>query len=287
MPPELYAEEFETGLGLAVESAFGELTTPAHWVPGKCDLEYMVGYREVDLPINEAEETHVSIGRKTCDGKITFQVCPGQEGYFFNASTGILALRDRRRPMSFSAVKVMGEDEAAYYRGVCVNEFTLKLAKGEDMSLDCDCKGIDEAIGGPWVPNYTGLKSPFILEEMALYVAGMPRVNFDSVEIAEARDLRDDIYGNSLLRQDMTFKSIKRTIKLDGFRQKDLHILRDAHLSGAEVAFSLTVARGANSLTGSALQCMVWKCNPDNVSEPVELKVLKEVGTSVAGLVWS
>jgi len=291
MPPELYAEEFETGLGIGVETTFGVMAPVGHWVPGKCDLEYVVGWREVAMPINEKEESHVSLGRKTCDGKITFQVCPDQEGYFFHNTTGILAWHDRRRPRSFSAVKVMGEDEAAYYRGVCVDDFTLKFAKGEDMSLDCGCKGVDETIGAPWVPDYSGLRSPFILEEMSLWVANMERVNFDSVEITEARDLRDDIYGKFLVRQDMTCKSVKRTVKLDGFRQKDMHVLRNAHLSGAEVALVATFARGAATFTGTAATCMVWKCNPDNVSEPVELKILHTPQapgeTRVAGLVWS
>jgi len=286
MPPELYAEEFETGLGIGVEAAYGSRVTPAQWVPGKCSLEFVVGYREVKLPINEAEETHVSFGRRTCDGKIRFEVCPGQEAYYFGAA-GILSWKDRIRPRSFSAVKVLGAEEAAYYRGLCVNDFTLKLAKGEDMSLDCDCKGIDEEHGGPWTPNYSGLRSPFILEEMSLWVAGMERVNFDDCEIQEQRDLRDDLYGNSPVRVDMTSKSLKHTVKLNGFRQKQLHVLRDAHLSGAEVTFAVTVARGANSLTGTAARCMVWKCNPDNVSEPVELKVLKTAGATVGGLVWA
>lgn len=285
MPPELYAEEFETGLAIGIEGGFGVLAAPQAWVPGKCDVEYVVGWREVDLPINEPEETHVSCGRHTCDGKISFQVCPGQQGYFFGTN-GILTWRDRKRPRSFSAYRVQGEDEAAVFRGLVVGEYTLKMAKGEDMSLEVDCKGVEGTEGAPWVPNYSGLRSPFILEEMDLWIAGMERVNFESLEITENRDLRDDIYGNSFFRQDITSKSLKRTVKAEGFRQKDMNILRDAHRSGTIIPLVARFARGDQSLTGIAAQCMVWKCNPDNVKEPVELKVLKAAGSAVAGLVW-
>ena len=286
MPPELYAEEYETGLGMGAETTFRVLANPAMWVPGKCDLAYEVGYRDVSMPIGEKEQTHLSQTVHTCDGKIACQVCPGHEGLYFG-EFGLLSWRDYIRPRSFSAIKCMGSEEAAYYRGLCVDDFTLKSTKGEDMGLDLGVKGTDEEIGAAWVPNYADLKSPYILEELDLYVAGQQRVNFESIEITENRDLRADIYGTSLVRVDMTSKGVKRTIKLDGFRQKHLNTLRIAHLNGIEVTFAATWTRGAASITGTAGRCLVRKCDVDNVKEPVELQVLKVAGSGVAGLVWS
>lgn len=283
MPFELFAEEWEEGVGIAVEDSFGVFKNPTVWIPAKVELEPKVGYREVDLPINEIERTHVSIGPQTCDGKITIQVCPGQEAILFGAA-GILSFRDRIRPRSFSVVKCMGQ-ESQRFRGVTVDQYTVKAAKDEDLVLDLDTKGVGMEIGPAWTPDYSGLLSPYILQELDLLVAGQERINFDSIEISATRELRDDIYGNSLLRQDMTAKKVTGTVKLEGFRDGN-NLLREAHYSGALVGLEAQWTR-TKWVKAAAPQCLVWDCNPDNVREPVELRVLKTAGSEVSGMAWT
>lgn len=284
---ELLAEEFEAGLGIGLESSFGQLANPTVWVSGKCGLKYEEGLRVPKMAINELDETHVSQGRVKADGTLNLQLCPGQEALFFHPTSGILQMRDRRHVNSFSVTQIIGDIEARYYNGVCVDKWTLKGKGGEDMALDLDCKAVNETVGAPMVPDYYNLPSPYILEELELAIGGKQRIEFGDIEISTEYGLRDEIYGNQLTRQDMTATKRVCSVKLTGWRSAGTDDLYAAYKSRTPVTGVATWRRGTSYVTATIPQAMVWSCAPDQQDFPCELKPLRPLVAGGLSVAWT
>lgn len=281
---EIYAEEFEAGLGLAVEQTFGVFRNPTIWVPGKCELKPAIALREVDYAINEWDETHAQDGLRSDDGSLSIQVCPGLDSIFFGAG-GILTRRDRRHLYSFSAVEVVGDVETIYHRGLVVDSWELKAAKEEDLVIDLDCKGVWGEPGAPMVPNYANLPAAYILSELELWLNGQQRIEFDSLGIKGEHDCRDDIYGSTLYRQDITTQGRKLSVSLEGYRDKP-GALRQAYRNQDIVSLVARWTRGASSRVATIGKALVWEYDEDQTRQTISLKALKP-DTTTDALVWS
>lgn len=284
---ELYAEEYEAGLGLALEDAFGTFKAPSVWVPGTCELEYEDGLRVLELPVNEAEATHVSQHGIGVAGAVNLHVCPGQEAILVGSSTpaGILQ-RNSIRPSSFSVAKVIGDGETMAYYGVKVNTWTLTSQREADLMCNMDCIGVNEAQWAPATPAYANLAAPYILEEMTLVLNGQQRIEFDSIEIKGDHRLRDDIYGNQHTRQDITSQGRSIEISLEGWRGSN-QSLRAAHRANQTVSLQVRWTRGSHYLDLQIPVARITKCDPTQTREPIELSAMKVAGSATQALVWS
>ena len=274
---ELYAEGYEAGLGLALEDSFATFKAPSIWVPGTCELEYEDGLRVLELPINEAEPTHVSQHGIGVSGAVNLHVCPGQEAIL--VGTGGILQRDSIRPASFSVAKVIGDAETLAYRGVKVNTWTITSQREADLMCNMDCIGVDEAQWAAATPVYANLAAPYILEEMTLILNGQQRIEFDSVEIKGDHRLRDDIYGNQHTRQDITSQGRTVEISLEGWRSGN-GSLREAHRENQTVSLQMRWTRGSHYLGLTFPVCRITKCDPTQTREPIELSAMKAAGSS-------
>ncbi len=281
---ELLTEEFEHALGLSMEESFGTSAAPAIWVPGQDELEYDDGIEEVELPIGEWEPTHIARRRVNLSGSMNFQICPGQEAIYIGAA-GMLSRRtnDRKRLRSFSAVRVQG-NEGYYYNGLTVNTYNVRCGTDQDLVIETDVRGVNREIGAAPQANYANLAAPYVLQELQVWVDSLYTVSFDSVEIRGDHSLRDDIYGNSHWRQDVTSQKRTLEVTLEGHRANTY--LRSAYLNHKNVALVIKWGRGASSLTATMPVCRLRRYNPDNVREPVELQPLKTVG-GADSIVWT
>lgn len=280
---EIFAEEFEAGLGLAMEPAFGTFANPRVWVPGSCELQPTIGQREVEWAIGEWDERHLQDGLRSDDGSLSIQVCPGRDTILFGP-TGILARRDRRHLRSFSVVEVTG-DEAIYHRGIVVDSWELKAAQDEDLVIDLDCKGVWGSKGPAMVPDYSSLPTAYILTELDIAILGQQRIEFDTISIKGEHELRDDIYGNTAYRQDISTQRRKLSVSLEGYRDPQ-GALYNAYMSQSVVTMVARWSRGGNSRTATIGAARVMEYSDDALRQTVELKPLKPaVGTD--SIVWS
>ncbi len=282
---EIYAEEFEAGLGLGMENTFGVLANPTVWVPGSCELKPTIDQREVEWAIGEWDETHLQDGPRTDDGTLSIQVCPGRDTLIFGAG-GILTRRDTRHLRSFSVAEVIGE-QTIYHRGVVVDSWELKCAKDEDLVIDLDCKGVWGAPGAGAIPDYTSLPAAYILADLDLTILGQQRIEFDTLSLKGEHDLRDDIYGNALYRQDITTQSRKLAVNLEGYRDAAEDALYVAWRDQTAVSLVARWSRGANSRTATIATARVMEYEADTTRQTAELKVLTTAGSSTDGVVWS
>jgi hypothetical protein len=301
---ELLAEDWERALGLGVESTLGTWVTPTQWIAGKCDLKpsslvKVLGVN--DFPIGSQEETHVQVAQRKCDGTISIQVHPGLETFLFGAPTAEAAggicvpkYNDPLHMPSFSVTELQGAAvDPLYYKGICVNKLSIKSKVGENLVLDLDCIGVDEDTTSRTapVPDYANIPAPYIHEEITLTEGSgqnaVSLVEIDDLEYSEDFGLREDQYGGSLTRQEMSSQHHIVTMKATLWRSTNVDALVTAYRSKAAIGLTGKWARSTGNIQAVCAKCLITEPQITPSKCTFDIRAFADLDAETPAVVWT
>ena len=299
----LLAEDWERALGLGVETTLGTWVVPTVWVVGDCKLKPSALARVLSVdkfPVGQREQTHVQTAQRKCDGTISLEVTPGLESFLFAApgqSTAggicIPKYNDLHHMPSFSVTELQGAGVAGrYFEGICVNKFTLKSKVGEHLTLDLDCLGVDQAATPGSVPtaNYASLPAPYIHEEIVLTKAGSPAVTLieiDDLEYSEDYGLREDQYGGSLTRQEMSSQHHIVTMKATLWRSTNVDALVAAYYAKTPISLTARWARSSHNIQAVAAKCLIMEPDITPTKVTFDITAFADISGATPAVVWT
>jgi len=199
-------------VGLALESTWGQPATAAVYLEAThADVKPVIGLEVANAVRGTRARRRVRPGAMLCSGAISFDVCAGAMGELAKATFGTVTTSlvassgtaavyqhtftrcDTTFLPSLTLEQNMGGLTSRRVAGARVNQLTLSLAPGRNLTADVDLRGRDEALVSPTSPSYTP-DQPLHYNGFTATVDGLPSYEVEEFLVRFNNGLVDDIW---------------------------------------------------------------------------------------------